>query len=105
MASDDTIRLDFVCVHNAGRSQMAAAFAERDADFYLDCDPFAEQEFVPLNEDEKRKCADQCPQQIVSVGSSHVPVATASISIAAPFGSASTPTALRAGGLSWKYSA
>ena len=30
MASDDTIRLDFVCVHNAGRSQMAAAFAERE---------------------------------------------------------------------------
>ena len=26
----DKIRLDFVCVHNAGRSQMAAAFAERE---------------------------------------------------------------------------
>ena len=30
MASIDNIRLDFVCVHNAGRSQMAAAFAERE---------------------------------------------------------------------------
>ena len=30
MASVDKIRLDFVCVHNAGRSQMAAAFAERE---------------------------------------------------------------------------
>ena len=28
MVSSDTIRIDFVCVHNAGRSQMAAAFAE-----------------------------------------------------------------------------
>jgi protein-tyrosine-phosphatase len=32
MASSDTIRLDFICVHNAGRSQMAAAFAERERD-------------------------------------------------------------------------
>ena len=30
MTSADTIRLDFICVHNAGRSQMAAAFAERE---------------------------------------------------------------------------
>lgn len=30
MVSDDTLRLDFVCVHNAGRSQMATAFAERE---------------------------------------------------------------------------
>ncbi len=30
MASINKIRLDFVCVHNAGRSQMAAAFAERE---------------------------------------------------------------------------
>lgn len=30
MASIDKIRLDFICVHNAGRSQMAAAFAERE---------------------------------------------------------------------------
>ena len=30
MASVDKIRLDFICVHNAGRSQMAAAFAERE---------------------------------------------------------------------------
>ncbi len=30
MVSNDTVRLDFVCVHNAGRSQMAAAFAERE---------------------------------------------------------------------------
>lgn len=30
MVSNDRIRLDFVCVHNAGRSQMAAAFAERE---------------------------------------------------------------------------
>lgn len=30
MESIDKIRLDFVCVHNAGRSQMAAAFAERE---------------------------------------------------------------------------
>lgn len=28
--SDDTLRVDFVCVHNAGRSQIAAAFAERE---------------------------------------------------------------------------
>lgn len=28
--SVDRIRIDFVCVHNAGRSQMAAAFAERE---------------------------------------------------------------------------
>lgn len=32
MAPNDRIRLDFVCVHNAGRSQMAAAFAERERD-------------------------------------------------------------------------
>ncbi|MFC7116557.1 low molecular weight phosphatase family protein [Natronoarchaeum sp. GCM10025703] len=30
MVSNDQIRLDFVCVHNAGRSQIAAAFAERE---------------------------------------------------------------------------
>lgn len=30
MELNDQIRLDFVCVHNAGRSQMAAAFAERE---------------------------------------------------------------------------
>jgi protein-tyrosine-phosphatase len=30
MVSNDEIRIDFVCVHNAGRSQMAAAFAERE---------------------------------------------------------------------------
>ena len=30
MTSADEIRLDFICVHNAGRSQMAAAFAERE---------------------------------------------------------------------------
>ena len=30
MSSDGTIRVDFVCVHNAGRSQMAAVFAERE---------------------------------------------------------------------------
>lgn len=30
MASNGRIRLDFVCVQNAGRSQMAAAFAERE---------------------------------------------------------------------------
>lgn len=30
MTAIDPIRLDFVCVHNAGRSQMAAAFAERE---------------------------------------------------------------------------
>jgi len=30
MASSNKIRVDFVCVHNAGRSQMAAAFAERE---------------------------------------------------------------------------
>ena len=30
MTSIDKIRLDFICVHNAGRSQMAAAFAERE---------------------------------------------------------------------------
>jgi len=32
MAATDTIRIDFICVHNAGRSQMAAAFAERERD-------------------------------------------------------------------------
>lgn len=32
MAGADTIRMDFICVHNAGRSQMAAAFAERECD-------------------------------------------------------------------------
>ncbi|OYR40023.1 low molecular weight phosphatase family protein [Halorubrum sp. Ib24] len=32
MTSSDRLRLDFVCVHNAGRSQMAAAFAERERD-------------------------------------------------------------------------
>jgi len=32
MAQSDTVRLDFICVHNAGRSQMAAAFAERERD-------------------------------------------------------------------------
>lgn len=31
MATSDQVRLDFVCVHNAGRSQMAAAFAERES--------------------------------------------------------------------------
>ncbi|WP_281195317.1 low molecular weight phosphatase family protein [Halorubrum sp. F4] len=30
MIANDRIRLDFICVHNAGRSQMAAAFAERE---------------------------------------------------------------------------
>lgn len=30
MVANDNIRLDFICVHNAGRSQMAAAFAERE---------------------------------------------------------------------------
>ncbi|OYR38993.1 low molecular weight phosphatase family protein [Halorubrum sp. Ib24] len=30
MIANNNIRLDFVCVHNAGRSQMAAAFAERE---------------------------------------------------------------------------
>lgn len=30
MASNGRIRLDFVCVQNAGRSQIAAAFAERE---------------------------------------------------------------------------
>ncbi|MEF8829820.1 MAG: ArsC family transcriptional regulator, partial [Haloarcula sp.] len=30
MASIDKVRLDFICVHNAGRSQIAAAFAERE---------------------------------------------------------------------------
>jgi len=30
MATSKTIRIDFVCVHNAGRSQIAAAFAERE---------------------------------------------------------------------------
>jgi protein-tyrosine-phosphatase len=30
MGTADTIRLDFLCVANAGRSQMAAAFAERE---------------------------------------------------------------------------
>ncbi|NHN46415.1 low molecular weight phosphatase family protein [Halostella sp. JP-L12] len=30
--SDDTVRFGFVCVQNAGRSQMSAAFAERERD-------------------------------------------------------------------------
>jgi len=30
MASNGTLRIDFVCVHNSARSQMAAAFAERE---------------------------------------------------------------------------
>lgn len=30
MANSDTIRVDFICPQNAGRSQMAAAFAERE---------------------------------------------------------------------------
>lgn len=30
MTLTDKVRLDFICVHNAGRSQMAAAFAERE---------------------------------------------------------------------------
>lgn len=30
MVASDKIRLDFICVHNAGRSQMATAFAERE---------------------------------------------------------------------------
>ena len=30
--SADTVRLGFVCVQNAGRSQMSAAFAEREVD-------------------------------------------------------------------------
>ena len=29
--SDNTIRIAFVCVQNAGRSQIASAFAEREA--------------------------------------------------------------------------
>lgn len=32
MGQADQIRIDFICVHNAGRSQMAAAFAERERD-------------------------------------------------------------------------
>jgi protein-tyrosine-phosphatase len=31
MAASETLRVDFLCVENAGRSQMAAAFAEREA--------------------------------------------------------------------------
>ena len=31
MAVSQTLRVDFLCVENAGRSQMAAAFAEREA--------------------------------------------------------------------------
>jgi protein-tyrosine-phosphatase len=31
MAVSETLRVDFLCVENAGRSQMAAAFAEREA--------------------------------------------------------------------------
>jgi protein-tyrosine-phosphatase len=31
MAPIEKIRIDFVCVHNAGRSQMAAAFAEQES--------------------------------------------------------------------------
>ena len=31
MAQRETLRVDFLCVENAGRSQMAAAFAEREA--------------------------------------------------------------------------
>jgi len=30
--TDDTVRLGFVCVQNAGRSQMSAAFAEREVE-------------------------------------------------------------------------
>nr|WP_089808368.1 hypothetical protein [Halogeometricum rufum] len=30
MATKETLRVDFLCVENAGRSQMAAAFAERE---------------------------------------------------------------------------
>jgi protein-tyrosine-phosphatase len=30
--TDDTVTLGFVCVQNAGRSQMSAAFAEREVD-------------------------------------------------------------------------
>lgn len=30
MLTDTKVRVDFICVHNAGRSQMAAAFAERE---------------------------------------------------------------------------
>lgn len=30
MSTDIKVRVDFICVHNAGRSQMAAAFAERE---------------------------------------------------------------------------
>jgi arsenate reductase len=32
METSNKIRVDFICVHNAGRSQMAAAFAERERD-------------------------------------------------------------------------
>ena len=32
MVVTDPIRIDFVCVENAGRSQMAAAFAERESE-------------------------------------------------------------------------
>lgn len=32
MALSEQVRVDFLCVENAGRSQMAAAFAEREAD-------------------------------------------------------------------------
>jgi protein-tyrosine-phosphatase len=31
MAAKETLRVDFLCVENAGRSQIAAAFAEREA--------------------------------------------------------------------------
>jgi arsenate reductase len=30
MVATDTVRIEFICVHNAGRSQMAAAYAERE---------------------------------------------------------------------------
>ncbi len=32
MDNSGPIRIEFICVHNAGRSQMAAAFAERERD-------------------------------------------------------------------------
>ena len=32
MVVTDPIRIDFICVENAGRSQMAAAFAERESE-------------------------------------------------------------------------
>ena len=67
-----------------------------------EADELAANQLIPLDEHQKGQRADQPPQQTRPDGGLDHFVAMASISTPAPFGNASTPTALLAGGSSSK---